>query len=239
MKTLKDILAAQRTNLTAQQTALAGVLPKLPEALRASLTPLKDAIDQQLAKLPELEKAADPDAVAYLGSLCTELNSQHERLLGLVSGFGAVQAELDGLKGQITAGEYVAKARVTAAIEEARTALRSELAGEIAAARKGVLETAGLPVPPAEILALPAADFTARQQVCAANVKTITERCAAPKARTALIAKHAWQSAEAVVTELDSLADLLTGGKAAGDPLLGTPGAPPPAAPAKRPLAVM
>lgn len=238
MKTLADILAAQRENLTAQQTALTGILEKLPEAARAPMSALQTAVGEQLAALPQLEQAGDPDLMAYLGRMVEELKTQHGRLVESLTLRASVVAELDTLKGQITAGEYVSKAVADAAVEAARAAVRQELAGEIAAARKGVLETAGVPVPANEVLLLPANDFNARQQACVANVKTITERCAAPKARAALVSKLAWQTPEDVQRELDSLADLLQPAAATADPLLGQAGNLPAATPPRR-LAVM
>ena len=220
MKTLKELLSAVAANLKAQQEALA----KLPETLRASLKEFDSALTAQLAKVPDLEKAVEKDAVEFLSGLVTELNAQHARVMEQLGAFATVQTELSGLKDSIAKGEYVPKAKVDEAVMLAREDARKALQAEIVATRKGVLETAGLPVPSDAILALTAEEFTARQKQALDNVKTIQNRTTNADAQKVLTLKYAWLPKAEFDGELQSIAALLGAGAAKQpDPTLGAP----------------
>lgn len=242
MKTLKEILTAQKANLLAQQEALTKLLAGLPETLRAGLDDFSRALAEQLAKVPDLEKAVEMDAVQFLSGLVTELNAQHERVLGALAGFSAVQTELNTLKGQMASGEWLPKAKAEEAVALARADERKALTAEIAAARKGVLETAGLPVPVAAILELPAADFAERQKQATANQASIAKRTADTAAQKVLTLRYAWLSQSEFDGEMQTVDALLGAGRAgkAADPTLGAPGAPgQPATPAPTKLGLV
>jgi hypothetical protein len=239
-KTLPEIVALARETLTAQQTALNSAIPSLPEAVRAELASYRDKINTQLASLPPIEQVQGAleanSLIQWMASLCSEMASLHGKLVEKMGGIGSMQTQLASFEDRIKSGELVEKAKVTAAVEEASARVRSEVLAEVTSTRKGLVETAGLPVPGDEVLSLPVADFTARHQVALKNVEAIKKATGSARAQAALVKRYAWLGETELAGELAGLADILGANTPpAGNPLIGAGAAAgAPAAPEKK-----
>lgn len=225
MKTLADIVALAKSTLEAQQTALNSALPNLPEAVRAELAAYRDKLNTQLAALPPIEQvkgALEADGlINWMGSLCSEMATLHSRLMEKMSGMGNLQTALNSYEDRVKSGELVEKAKVAAAVDMARSEGRKEVLTEVLAARKGLVETAGLPLPAEDVLTLGATQFSERFAQAQKNAADIKARTGQPNAQKALTSKYAWLPAAEFAGEMDSLSALLTPPAAPADPLLG------------------
>jgi hypothetical protein len=254
MKTLIEILAGYRTQLTAQTTALHGLLDSLPEPFRGQLELLRSALNEQLKALDPIEQqAAAGEAAGALewcaGAITAALDGQQrlmEQLAGLkqrlaeatppgapaapaaVAAAPAAAVALQSFETRLANGDLVTKANAEAAVTAALTAERAAFTAALTAARKQALELAALPVPTDAVLALGAEEFAARQARAGVNLTEMAKRGLKPGGRgDAFVRANAWATETEFCGAMQLIADLAPAG---AEPLMG--GAP--AAPASK-----
>lgn len=236
---LPELKTLALQNLTAQQTALGGLLDTLPEPMRAELNALKLALEEQCAALNSLEESPSADSSTALDwcARCIEQSMKHGATL--MEQLGACRRELETqtaalftLQTQVASGELVPKATVEAAVQAAQVTEQNAARTQIAAARQHGLELASLPSPSPDILTLAQPEFAARQAQTAANLAALAQRGLKPGGKgAAFVVAHAWDTAAEFAGAMELIADLAP--PAGAEPLL--PGNPPaPAAACKR-----
>ena len=198
---MKKILNLMRENLNAQITALASATGKEVEALRAGL-------QAQLGSLAELDKLPETDAnAAFLGLL----SQQHEHNARLFTELQTARTALTEANGKVTEfntklanGELVTKAVHTEKCGLAKDEGVATCQPEIAALRKQVVN--GLPVPPENVLKLPATEFNAAIENARANLTEAGKKGLALDGKgKQFLGRALWLAKDVFATELASL----------------------------------
>jgi hypothetical protein len=217
-----------------QQAALNGALEKLPEALRTQFSGVKESINNILKDLPPTDQvpaALDASYVLqHFASMFERIQDYTARLSGMMDGLTAKATAMHELDAKVKAGELLEKAAVQDLIEQAREAGAAQVRPEIIATRKTALELAGLPAAPENVLELSAADFDTARSRAQKNVEALKAKGLSLTGKgAAFVSGSAWLPETEFAGRLGVLEELApvtppppkTGGRGAGDPLVG------------------
>ena len=249
--TAAEVRAAVVAVITPFATELAGVGDGLPEGMKKVFTDAYASLNEFLAQLAPTEQVPAAQqagwALESLAAALQRLTMVTGQVMGGVAKlrgeYAGMQTQFAGLDGKLKAGELIEKPTaqrlVDAAVTAARDEERAALLPEVKATRQTAVELAGLPVPAADVLALPAKDWATRFEQARANAGELGGRGVKLGGKGAGLMKDlAWLPKEEFAGRLESWADLLppkgAGGGGGGggavraggvDPLLGNPGA--------------
>lgn len=217
-----------------QQKALDGLsasesIANLPEPFKTQMQTLVNEWNAALKGMEPLDQipaAGDAaasvswfaDCLGRIQGYAAELNARLASAIAMASGSAK---EMAGMQKKITDGEFVAKAvhqtALDAATEHKKT--NETLSAGLRNLHVRLVELAGLPAAPDEVLGLPSDQFLARQATATGNREKLKENgCEAGGKGAALIAAHVWKDQKAFDGVMAEVKDLLPGKAAATPP---------------------
>jgi hypothetical protein len=234
------IYSAVRGCLEANISELNGLAQRITDpGIKADIEKLRGEVNTKLAALPPMEQvpAAQDFGWAFqrLNDVVESFSSLFKNLIGKMDSIttvnGGLSLELNGLKGKLTEKKLLT-------VEEANSArdLAVAQANQDATGREGLLkaklaELSGLPAAPANVLALPVAEFNGRIDQAKTNIAAMGRRGLklGGKADKAVI-HTAWMSKDEFNAYVELNAGIMPAEEAApvaapaADPLCGGPG---------------
>jgi hypothetical protein len=237
IKSPADLVAAVQAWGVEHQTAMNGLIDKMPDGLKTEWLALKSGLNDILAKLKPIDAVpAAMDASYALNSFARTINDLMEyadnfrtRMGNFTTELNQKTTALNGLEKKITDGDLLPKDKYTPLIDTAREDGSKKTMELVTATRKTLIALAGLPDADPATLALGVPEFDAAVNTAKANLETLKKKGLVLGGKgDAWVKDLAWKTGTAFQGQMTKIEELVTGFKtpAGGtpDPLLGGAG---------------
>ena len=237
IETTAELTAAIMDWGAKHQTAMNGLIDKMPEPLKTEFMALKNGLNDTLSKLKLIDAVPAATEASYaLNSFASTINYMMEyadglrtRLAGILEDSNKKALAVQGFETQIEKGELMHKDKFTPLIDTAREEGKNKAMELVASTRKSMIALAGLPEAGQDILALGATEFDAAVTQAKSNIELLKKKGLVLGGKgDAWVKDLAWQGAQAFQGQMTKIEELVTGAPAkspVGEPLLGAGGA--------------